>query len=431
MADDVSTMKVTDSGDAMAPEEPSKAQQLAQLTQLSAQAEQKYLLKDYSAAADLYAQATELQAKLNGEMAPQNAELLFLYGRSLYKVGVSNSEVLGGGVGGAAGSSADAADEKGSGVAAERSGRKHNQAVPLSAAAAAAAAAKGRANEDEATERAAPSTLFQFSGDENFDVAEDDEDGGDDDADNDAEHEGDEGEEAGAENGPANAEDESEDDDFGTAWVSLDLARVLFARQLEELERASATTVPTETPPADAQRIDKGKERADPEPAHVVRVKTRLADTHGLLGDISLEHEEYGAAVDDFRAALALKRALYAPASSVVAEAHYKLSLALEFVSIENRAGAADGGEELRYDAAMRAEAAAQMEAAIGSARARLAKEEEELLRGSQAAAGSSVTKESLQELREVIEDMEQRVRKLQNPNLPSIPSAFSLPRFP
>lgn len=62
---------------------------------LIAKATAKYAVKDYSAAAELYSQATELQAELNGEMSVQNADLLYLYGRCLYHVAVQNSDVLG------------------------------------------------------------------------------------------------------------------------------------------------------------------------------------------------------------------------------------------------------------------------------------------------------------------------------------------------
>ena len=69
--------------------------QLAQLDDLNAQATLKYSVKDYDAAAELYSEATELQAELNGEMSPLNAELLYKYGRCLYHVAVKNSDVLG------------------------------------------------------------------------------------------------------------------------------------------------------------------------------------------------------------------------------------------------------------------------------------------------------------------------------------------------
>ena len=71
------------------------SKQLALLDDLKAQATLKYSVKDYDVAAELYSQATELQAELNGEMSAQNADLLYAYGRCLYHFAVKNSDVLG------------------------------------------------------------------------------------------------------------------------------------------------------------------------------------------------------------------------------------------------------------------------------------------------------------------------------------------------
>src|SRR5436305_3032522 len=72
-----------------------------QLTDLVARATAKYAIKDYEPAAELYSQATALQAEINGEMALENADLLYSYGKCLYFVAVSNSDVLGGTAAGA------------------------------------------------------------------------------------------------------------------------------------------------------------------------------------------------------------------------------------------------------------------------------------------------------------------------------------------
>lgn len=69
--------------------------QLAQLDDLRARATLKFSIKDYNAAAELYSEATELQAEINGEMSPLNAELLYQYGKCLYNVAVKESDVLG------------------------------------------------------------------------------------------------------------------------------------------------------------------------------------------------------------------------------------------------------------------------------------------------------------------------------------------------
>ena len=70
------------------------------LADLCAKGTSQYARKNYEAAADLYAQASEMQAELNGETNPENAEILFLYGRSLFEVGKAQSNVLGGKSGG-------------------------------------------------------------------------------------------------------------------------------------------------------------------------------------------------------------------------------------------------------------------------------------------------------------------------------------------
>ena len=71
------------------------SKQFARLDDLKAQATLKYAVKDYDAAVELYSEATELQATINGEMAAENADLLYAYGRCLYHVAVANSDVLG------------------------------------------------------------------------------------------------------------------------------------------------------------------------------------------------------------------------------------------------------------------------------------------------------------------------------------------------
>ena len=63
---------------------------------LKASATQQYSLKNYGAAADFYSEAAEVQDEIYGEMSPENADVLYQYGRCLYHLAVSNSDVLGG-----------------------------------------------------------------------------------------------------------------------------------------------------------------------------------------------------------------------------------------------------------------------------------------------------------------------------------------------
>lgn len=66
------------------------------LADLSAKGAALYAHKNYEEATEIFSKASILQAEINGETAPENAEILFHYGRSLFKVGQSKSDVLGG-----------------------------------------------------------------------------------------------------------------------------------------------------------------------------------------------------------------------------------------------------------------------------------------------------------------------------------------------
>ncbi|KZV91518.1 hypothetical protein EXIGLDRAFT_648236 [Exidia glandulosa HHB12029] len=94
-------------------------------------------------------------------------------------------------------------------------------------------------------------------------------------------------------------EDEEPEDDFAAAWEVLDVARTLYE-----------------------------KSTADDD-----LVKLKLADTFIALGDISLETEKFDQAISDFEAGLKLKQELLPLASRQIAEAHYKLSIALDLTS--------------------------------------------------------------------------------------------------
>ena len=78
-------------------------------------------------------------------------------------------------------------------------------------------------------------------------------------------------------------DEEEEEDDLAVAFEVLDLARVLFSKKIEQPEAPSTETT------SDPASTDKGKEVGDsPVTSHV---KERLADTHDLLAEISLENE--------------------------------------------------------------------------------------------------------------------------------------------
>ncbi|KAK1828396.1 hypothetical protein QBC39DRAFT_359480 [Podospora conica] len=358
------------------PEQVSQSLKVS-LADLSAKAAALYAHKKFEDAAEVYAQAAEMQAEMNGEMSPDNAEILFLYGRALFKVGQSKSDVLG-----------NKAPEATKPKPAKKTKTSNGDAEPK-------AADSAEAKIDEAAAEAVKDKkpLFHFEGDENLEGSDEDEDS-------------DMGED----------EDEDDDDDMATAFEILDLARVMYEKKLEAAN-------------AEAE-ADKGKDKETSENGspNVRHIKERLGDTHALLAEISLENERYPNAITDSRASLKYKKELYPQESEIVAEAHFKLSLALEFASItrsaeddnnEEGADAASAGNDNNaagvVDQALRDEAAVELEAAITSTKLKLQSKEVELatLHNPE---DNDLTRLSIADVKDIIADMEQRLVDLRKP---------------
>jgi len=140
------------------------------LADLCAKGTAQYARKNYEEASDLYARASELQAELNGEMSPDNAEILFLYGRSLFKVGQSKSDVLGGKAGTEKKKPNGAAKAKREASKQER--KSEGEKVAEEGVAIIAAQNGSGVKSEEAVDAKKP--LFQFTGDENFEDSDDD-----------------------------------------------------------------------------------------------------------------------------------------------------------------------------------------------------------------------------------------------------------------
>ncbi|KAH8726370.1 hypothetical protein GQ44DRAFT_705547 [Phaeosphaeriaceae sp. PMI808] len=314
-----------------------------------------YSTKNFPAAADNYADAVEIQAELNGELSPENAELLFYYGRALYKVAVAKSDVLGNKV---------AQEDK-----KKKKSKKAAKAEPT----------QGSSTKSEPKEESVESKpFFQLTGDENWtDSEEDDED--------------------------EEGEEEEDEDDFGNAYEIFELARVLYAKQLEALQDTT----------------DKGKGKAELSP-QARTIKEKIADCHGFLVDISLENERFHDAISDARASLALQEELNPFEHENITEGHYSLSLALEFASVSKvreeqmgkqsdapsnaTAQAEDGQDSIDWD--LRNEAAKHTELAIQSLEARLKKEEAAL-------SSDTLTPEQKKEKQAVIEDKKGMLEEL------------------
>ncbi|KAF3914861.1 hypothetical protein ABW20_dc0105444 [Dactylellina cionopaga] len=329
--------------------DPPPAQKLATI---SAEAAKEYAHKNYSKAAELYAIAAELQASVNGEENPINADLLYLYGRALYHCGLEKSDVLGTGVG-----SNEAAKEK------KRAKEEKDGEEPKGKG-------KGKRKAEELTEGGGlKKGVFSFQGDENYDIEEEDED-------EDANEDG----------------DQEEDDDFTLAWEVLDLARVFFNKRIEN-------------PPEDPEAVKK--------------IKERLADVHDILGEVSLESESFKQACVDLEESLKIKQELYPVESTLITEAHYKLSLALEFASQGGGEGDADNEVSPEEQKKGREQAVKHMRSAIASCKKRVEAEEQAIHDASGDKVGDKQKDEaekSVEEGKDLVKELEMRLRDLMAP---------------
>jgi HAT1-interacting factor 1 len=378
-----------------APVAQSNSDQRAQLTELIAKATAEYAVKHYSEAAELYSQATELQTELNGEMALENADLYFSYGKCLFYLAQQTSSVLGGTAASAQLSSSKAPKSgkkrKANGATkAEASGINGEGSGAISKALASAADETvpnvGDVIPGEDLKQPQDSTsdkpFFQISGDaEGWDESDDDEAEEDDEA------------------------DEEEDDDFATSYEFLDLARVLYLKKLEQCQEHAL------------EDSDKGKYVASIDLTPEVKsLKARVADIYDLQSEVDLEGEKYAEAATDLRACVALREELEAPESSILAECHYKLSLALEFsANTQLRDAQGNPTGEVQVDWTVRNVAIAQQEKAIDVCKARVAKE---TLALEQLEAGSAKDKAmaQIEDVQDMIAEMEVRLAELRNP---------------
>ncbi|CUM67703.1 uncharacterized protein PRCAT00005406001 [Priceomyces carsonii] len=271
-----------------------------------------YSSKEYELASEKYAEACEKYQEENGK---DDADLLLLYGKSLFQSAVSNSEVFG-----------------------QASGNQNQEKETV---------------EDKEIDN--DDGNFQFHEDGPLAEAEDDlpeigvkEDdsrmddervvlGGDHDDEND------EG-------------DHEEQSDFEVAWEILDLARSLFEKQLKEiLHDSESLAVPYLT----SDREDTNND--------FIKLTKKLSETYDILGEVSLEAENFPQSAIDLENSLNLRLKLYDPKwSALISESHYKLSLALEFC-VE--------------DSKLRQKAADHMKLAIDSVKERNKDEKDELKR--------------------------------------------------
>ncbi|KIV83610.1 hypothetical protein PV11_05623 [Exophiala sideris] len=372
--------------------EPKQSPQ-EQLAEMTAKATAEYAVKHYSEAAELYSQATELQAEVNGEMALENADLLYSYGKCLFFLAQQTSSVLGG-----TAASAQLSNTKGKTTTKKRKSTatangSTNGALAGESSKAAGAVVEGSVSnvgdvipeqDVKQEETTTDKPFFQITGDdENWDESDGEE------ADQDQEAEG----------------DEEEDDDFATAYELMDLARVLYLKKLEQTQESVL------------EDSEKGKYVASIDlTPEVKNLKNRVADIYDLQSEVSLEGEKYSAAVTDLKNCLALREELEPPESSILAECHYKLSLALEFSS-QTQQRDADGNPfgDLEVDWEIRNEAIAQQEKAIDCCKLRISKESA-ALETMEAGPQKDKAMAQVEDVQDMVGEMDVRLAELRKP---------------
>lgn len=224
------------------------------LADLAAKGSAAYLKENYEEAATFYGEACEKQDGKDGQNQnnPKNAELLFLYGRTLFKIGKANSDILGP-VGSAKKRSGSAPKPKTKNPLPESSQTNSTADTTTDVAKVVEESVAKVAEAKEAQPTDVKKPLFQFTGDENFEDSDEEEGGGEE-------------------------EEEEEGDDLEIAFDCLERARAFFEETLEK-----------ET--AEGEGQGKGKENGNEAETPIIKhIKERLSETHDILTEIELEN---------------------------------------------------------------------------------------------------------------------------------------------
>jgi HAT1-interacting factor 1 len=221
------------------------------------------------------------------------------------------------------------------------------------------------------------------------------------DADGDVEDEDDDAEEDG--------EAEEEEDDFMTAYEILEVARVLYERQLEELKATKDQS--------EAGAKGKGKASTELTP-EIKKITECLAETHSLQSEISLENERFEDAAQESKSTLQLRLTLYPKESEMIAEGHYMVAIAQEFAFFHTVREAKEAQEKQGgtatvtkkdIDPSLLFEAVENLVLAIQSSEARIELQEAEV----EKLSGEEQTKKKrdLADLKEIVQEMFAKVR--------------------
>ncbi|EPY49484.1 NASP family CENP-A chaperone [Schizosaccharomyces cryophilus OY26] len=181
---------------------------------------------------------------------------------------------------------------------------------------------------------------------------------------------------------PEEQEQEQDEDDFSVAWEVLDLTRVMQTKAIEEHPESSDE-------------------------------KLRLADILDLLGELSLEIENFAQAAEDLESALHWKVQVYKEGNTLLSEAHYKLALALEF---------ADPSDHSTKD---RAREHVEMAAEILRGILEQRKSEEKDNKGKEREGVEQPMGSSINDLQEMLSELEQKADDLKH-GAPSLEEAVA-----
>lgn len=173
---------------------------------------------------------------------------------------------------------------------------------------------KGESHKDEAkkddTESEEKSEEDEEEEEEEAEAEKEEKEGGDDDAAKETESIG--SNEAGtSDNKDGNdkeaveKEEEEDPSNLQLSWEMLELAKGIFSKHSESIEDA-----------ADAKRID---------------LENKLSETYQLLGEVSIENENYDQATEDLNSCLRRRQELLPADSRSIAETHYQLGVAMGF----------------------------------------------------------------------------------------------------
>lgn len=244
-----------------------------EVSKLIAEGSRAYSAKNYELASEKYGESCLVYNEENGA---DDADLLLLYGKALFQNAVLRSDVFGG--------KSDIGEKK---EAAE-------------------------SDEEDSDEEG----NFGFHDAENVEEQAEEEEEEEEQGEFEGEVEGEVKEEA----GEGNEDEEVEQTDFEVAWEILDLTRALFESKIQLVESQKSELSP---PYLESETTETTNE--------FIILTKKLSETLDLLGEVSLEAENFAQSAIDLQSSLDLRLLLFSSKSSLISESHYKLSLALEF----------------------------------------------------------------------------------------------------